>query len=611
MPDVTKNIKLKYIVDDAEATQALEEMSMGMKQVDSSSEELQTTITDLNETLEDNTEAMTETAAATEDAAVSAEDAGGAFGAMSGPLKSAKAGLQGVSLAMKAMLANPIVAVIAALVAGFALLFKSLQRSEEGQKKLAIAGAALSAGIDVILDLVTTLAENLFDVFSDPQQAVKDLWEVIKTNLVNRIVGMVELLPELGKAIKQAFSLDFAGAAKTAADALGKATLGIENITDKTIALGESAVDAFTEITNEIITEANAAANLAGRLFDLQKAQAELGVTQAQYMRQIEEQRTISADVTKSEEERIAAAQEAIRLQTELSAKELAVAKEALSIKREQNALGASTQEDVIEEINLRAALEQKRTENVSKQKADIAQLGALQLSLDAQREAARLARETQKDTEHQADIKRADDLAKREIDNSKKVADAKAKDDASIIGSLNAVAGVIASNAEEGSAAAKGAAVFSATLNGFVAITQALAQLGPIAGAIAAVGIGIVTAATIGNILKTPPPKFEHGGTLRVGGERHSSGGTTFMGSDGSAFEAEKGETISILSRGDSQLSANSRLRTSASVGISNDENQTNQVLQQGGNQRVYVTETDLTDVNNRVRSIETAAAI
>lgn len=42
--------------------------------------------------------------------------------------------------------------------------------------------------------------------------------------------------------------------------------------------------------------------------------------------------------------------------------------------------------------------------------------------------------------------------------------------------------------------------------------------------------------------------PKLAKGGI--IGGNRHTSGGTTFMGSDGSAFEAEKDELLVILNR-------------------------------------------------------------
>ena len=48
----------------------------------------------------------------------------------------------------------------------------------------------------------------------------------------------------------------------------------------------------------------------------------------------------------------------------------------------------------------------------------------------------------------------------------------------------------------------------------------------------------------------KPRPPKFEQGGLINVGGSSHSAGGTLFNGSDGTAFEAEKGELIGVMNR-------------------------------------------------------------
>jgi hypothetical protein len=54
---------------------------------------------------------------------------------------------------------------------------------------------------------------------------------------------------------------------------------------------------------------------------------------------------------------------------------------------------------------------------------------------------------------------------------------------------------------------------------------------------------------ATTGAVIKNSG-KFEQGGIQEVGGQRHSAGGTNFIGSDGTRFEAEKGEGIGILNR-------------------------------------------------------------
>ncbi len=68
-----------------------------------------------------------------------------------------------------------------------------------------------------------------------------------------------------------------------------------------------------------------------------------------------------------------------------------------------------------------------------------------------------------------------------------------------------------------------------------------------PVRGQIAglkALGFGLA------NVAKIQGLKFEQGGTMMVGGNRHAQGGTKFVGSDGTRFEAERGEMIGVLNR-------------------------------------------------------------
>ena len=60
----------------------------------------------------------------------------------------------------------------------------------------------------------------------------------------------------------------------------------------------------------------------------------------------------------------------------------------------------------------------------------------------------------------------------------------------------------------------------------------------------------GLIAAGGAVQIGKIAGVKFEKGGTQLVGGNRHAQGGTKFIGSDGTAFEAEKGELIGVLNR-------------------------------------------------------------
>jgi hypothetical protein len=65
----------------------------------------------------------------------------------------------------------------------------------------------------------------------------------------------------------------------------------------------------------------------------------------------------------------------------------------------------------------------------------------------------------------------------------------------------------------------------------------------GTIAAATAVLG-GLANVASINKI------KFEKGGLQEIGGNRHSDGGTKFVGEDGTRFEAEQGELIGVMNR-------------------------------------------------------------
>lgn len=148
-------------------------------------------------------------------------------------------GIQGATKAGLAFIATPIGLVLAAIALALAAVSAYFKGSEEGQNKLNKAVAIGSAIFEQFMNVVEGLGEAIVAAFENPKQAAADLWEFIKQNLVNRFVGFIEFLPQVGKAIEQAFSGDFAGALKTTADAAGKVFLGVENITDKVIALGE------------------------------------------------------------------------------------------------------------------------------------------------------------------------------------------------------------------------------------------------------------------------------------------------------------------------------------------------------------------------------------
>tara|TARA_R110001632_G_scaffold70241_3_gene163719 strand:+ start:1354 stop:3303 length:1950 start_codon:yes stop_codon:yes gene_type:complete len=148
---------------------------------------------------------------------------------------------------------------IGALALAIAAVGKAFTASEEGQNKFAKIMSVIGALTGNLLDLLADLGDKIISVFENPKQAAIDLGDAIKENLTNRVEGMLELLPALGKAIKLAMNLEFSEAGKVAADAVGKVTLGVDSITDS---IG-NAIDKTKEFVQEQITEGKAAAKVA------------------------------------------------------------------------------------------------------------------------------------------------------------------------------------------------------------------------------------------------------------------------------------------------------------------------------------------------------------
>lgn len=114
-----------------------------------------------------------------------------------------------------------------------------------------------------------------------------------------------------------------------------------------------------------------------------------------------------------------------------------------------------------------------------------------------------------------------------------------------------------------EQTAAGKAAGIAQATINTYQGVSEvwktpsALPE--PAATVMRVINTGVVLGSGLQAVKKiagvdTSVPKAEHGASFEIGGKRHSSGGTKFYGEDGTAFEAEKGETMFILNRMASQ---------------------------------------------------------
>ena len=176
---------------------------------------------------------------------------GDKLGSLSPALGGATNGIVSMTKAAIRFVATPLGAIIAAIVLGLKALVHFFKSSEEGQEALNKVSKVFQVIVGNLSDKISDFGKKIFEAFSKPKETLKSLGESIKTNIVNRVNGMLELFPALGRAIKKAFSGDFKAAAKEAGDAVAKVALGIEDFTDK----AKSRIEGMTSSMKDLIAE--------------------------------------------------------------------------------------------------------------------------------------------------------------------------------------------------------------------------------------------------------------------------------------------------------------------------------------------------------------------
>ena len=300
-----------------------------------------------------------------------------------------KGALTSVTTGFKSLKVAIIATGIGALLIAVTALGQAFTRSEEGQNKFAKILGVIGSVTGNLLDLLADLGESIISVFENPKQAIKDFASLIKDNITTRFEGLINLIPQIGKAINLLFKGEFSEAGKVAADAVGKVVLGVDSITDSV----NGAIDAVKEFGEEVAADANAAAKIADQRANAEKAARKLIVERAQAEQDIARLREKAVNKEKfTAEERIAFLEEAGKISEDLAAKETAVAKLRLQAKLTENSLTKSNKDDLNEAAQLEASVIQLETQRLNLQKRLSTEL------LTARREAATQAKKDAKE---------------------------------------------------------------------------------------------------------------------------------------------------------------------------------------------------------------------
>jgi hypothetical protein len=337
------------------------------------------------------------------------------FKGMTGALSSVAGGFKSVGAAIALSGLGLLVITIAAVASAFTA-------SEEGQNKFAKLMGVIGSVTGNLMDLLSDFGELVISVFENPKKALENFSNLIKQNIVNRFNGLLELIPQLGKAIGLLFEGKFVEAGKVAADAAAKVTLGVDGIS--------ASIQNATNKTKSFIAELEREAKIAGEIAD-KRAKADtternLIVKRAEADEKIAilREKSLLRDRF-SAGERVKFLKEASAIEENITNKEIQAAILRRDAIIEENKLSKSNKDALREEEELKAKVIQLNTSRIQGQRRLTASIQSLQLEEQGAYKATADARK--KITEDEQKLKA--DAIKKDSDAAKAISD-KAKEE-------------------------------------------------------------------------------------------------------------------------------------------------------------------------------------
>ena len=348
------------------------------------------------------------------------------LGGVPSKIKGAIGGVKNLAGGFKTLRAAIISTGIGALVVALASLATFFTKTQRGAEMLEKAQAGLGAAFAVITDKVSSLGEDLSDLFTNPVEKIKEFSDTLKKFVTDKIEQIIDGFGLLGKALKALFNREFGKAAELDKEGfikVGDGALALNPATAVMYQVGQAAA----EMVPEIMEAANAAVQLADDAIRLRKAQRDLRVEMAESRRDVKAYNLIAEDTTKSFDERIAAAEKAIAIEKALMAERQRIAEEELRIHEQNMALSESTEEDFEKQADLQANVFRLQTESLELQTTLNNKLHTLEQQRTAQMEAEEKARTEAKQKELDERNKLEEEARKRQMELDKRAEEQRA----------------------------------------------------------------------------------------------------------------------------------------------------------------------------------------
>lgn len=303
----------------------------------------------------------------------------------------ASKGVKGFAGSIKTLAAS--LGVLALLNEAFQFLKDVLMQNQTIANGVSTAMTALEIVFTQLISKAVELGGTLVDTFSDPKQAVIDLWELIKENFINRLEGVVIAFKAVATVIKATLNADWDTAINGAKD-FGSALvqIGTGLTKDDQKALVETIKNFASEVqvaTKNAIEQADALVRLRNEVKLLEAGQKELQLT---YQREAELQRQIRDDVRLTIEERIAANEELGRILEQQLEVELNVAQKRLELAEAEAARNSENIELQAEVLRARGELADVEERIIGQRSEQLVNEASLEKELFDLREEIRLA---------------------------------------------------------------------------------------------------------------------------------------------------------------------------------------------------------------------------
>ena len=479
-----------------------------------------------------------------------ASQAAGEFRIMGVSLNSVKAGLISVGRQAKIMFATIKAGImstgIGALLIAVTALISFFTNTKRGADLLKQAMAGLGAVISVLTDLMSRVGETMVNAFKNPKQAIVDLWEAIKKNLLNRLTGLVDGFKAAGKLIHAALTFDWDGI-KEGAEEYGQALVQVGTGLDTE--QQEKFLNNLKDITTEMQNEVTAMMALEKRTQSLRDADNAFMVQKAATRQEIERARLIAEDETKSAKERLENLKKALELEAKTTKQEIVLAKERMQIQKEEMALSENSAEDEAELARRKVEVIETETASIKMRRRVVTEVNALEREIAAEEAARAKEKQDRLDKIAKAEADAAKKAADKAIAEAKRVADekikleefiAKEKEKAIAMG-FDGVEALM----EEGSNAAKAVAVARTIYNTQQAIMNTMANIPPPWNTVQAAATAAMGAASIKKILSTSSSSISEGGGAVPAGGGSQTPAPQMMGGSFELTGAAKPEPI------------------------------------------------------------------